>query len=49
MGKSPGVKFEFGRLPERKNAPRVKFDFGPLNTKMPQWAPKIGESPQIKI
>jgi hypothetical protein len=39
MGKSPGVIFEFGRLPKRKNALRVKFDFEPLNPKRPpKWA-----------
>jgi hypothetical protein len=30
MGKSPGVKFEFGGLPKRTNFPRVKFEFGPI-------------------
>jgi hypothetical protein len=30
MGKSPGVKFEFGRLPKRTNFPRVQFEFGPI-------------------
>jgi hypothetical protein len=49
MGKKPGVKFEFGRLPKRKNAPRVIFDFEPLNPKRPQWAPKMGKSPGVKF
>jgi hypothetical protein len=53
MDKSPGVKFEFGRLPKRKNAPRLKFDFEPLNPKKPQskmssW-PKDGQKPQGQI
>jgi hypothetical protein len=30
MGKAPGVKFEFGRLPERTDSPGVKFEFGPI-------------------
>jgi hypothetical protein len=30
MGKSPGVKFEFGRLPKRTNSPRLKFEFRPI-------------------
>jgi hypothetical protein len=48
MDKSPAVKFEFGRLPKRKNSPRVKFDFEPLNPKKPQWAPKMAKSPGVK-
>jgi hypothetical protein len=48
MGKIPGVKFEFG-TPQKEKVPRVKFDFGPLNPKMPQWAPRMGKSPRIKI
>jgi hypothetical protein len=49
MGKSPGVKFEFGILPKSTNAPRVKFDFGPLNPKRFQWAPKMGKAPGVKF
>jgi hypothetical protein len=30
MGKGPGVKFEFGSLPQRINDPRVEFEFGPI-------------------
>jgi hypothetical protein len=46
MGYSPAVKFEFGSLPKRENAPRVKFDFEPLNPKKPQWAPKWAKAPE---
>jgi hypothetical protein len=46
MGKSPTVKFEFGRLPKKINVPRVKIDFEPLNPKRPQWAPKWAKAPQ---
>jgi hypothetical protein len=49
MGKSTGVKFEFGRLPKIKNGPTVKFDFEPLNPKTPQWVPKMGKSPGVKL
>jgi hypothetical protein len=58
MGYRPAVKFEFGRLPKRKNAPRVKFDFEPLNPKMDKiprsniWVlkpPQKDKFPQSKI
>jgi hypothetical protein len=49
MGKSPGVKFEFGRLPKKDKFPRVKFYFLPLNPKRPQWASKMGKSPKVKF
>jgi hypothetical protein len=49
MGKSPGVKFEFARLPKKKNALSVTFDFGPLKPKRPQWAPKMNKSPAVKL
>jgi hypothetical protein len=49
MDKSPGVKFEFGGLPKRKNAPRVKFYFESLNPKKPQWAPKWAKAPGIRF
>jgi hypothetical protein len=47
--KVPGVNFEFVNLRKRKNSPSVKFDFGPLNTKRPKWAPKMGISPEVNF
>jgi hypothetical protein len=48
MGKSPQVKFECGTLTMGKS-PRNQIWFCTLNPKMPQWAPKMGESPRSKI
>jgi hypothetical protein len=49
MGKSPGVKFEFGRLHKIKNSSRVRFDFEPLNTKELKWAFKMAIGPGVKF
>jgi hypothetical protein len=49
MGKRPGVQFEFGRLPKRRNAPTVKFDFETLNPQIPQRAPNWAKGSGVKF
>jgi hypothetical protein len=48
--KAHGVKFEFGSLPKRTNAPRVKFDLGPIMMVVVGFGgSKMGKSPGSKI
>jgi hypothetical protein len=43
--KAPKVNLEFVTLTTGKS-PEIKFDFEPLNPQNPDWAPKLGKSPE---
>jgi hypothetical protein len=48
MGKPPGVKFVFGRLPKRTNSPRITFEFGPIKIVVPGFGgpQKLAKAPE---
>jgi hypothetical protein len=48
FGQSPGIKFEFGRLPKRTNSPRVQFEFGPIKIVVAEigWPQNLAKAPE---